>query len=154
MRYVFKLQALLNYKDRLKEIAEQELAREIAAWTAARKRLEELEATREACIAELKTKRERGMGVPQYILYFDYLQALSGQIALQERLVENLNEAVLQCRTKLLKISREHKVLERIKEKDLVNFKKSLMKLEEKENDETVILRYSQKGLISKGTNT
>ncbi len=141
MKYTFKLEPLLNYKKRLEEVAQQALAKKIAELAAARQAMERLQAARQEYLREIMKTRGQGIPAPQYLLYVDYLKTLERKIERQVEEIQGLDQAVAVARQKLLQVSREKKTIEKVRERDFRAFMQEAARLEQKQNDELVILR-------------
>ncbi|MEW6326152.1 MAG: flagellar export protein FliJ [Thermodesulfobacteriota bacterium] len=151
MRYSFKFEALLNYKKRLEEVAQQVLAQKMTELAEAEQKLDQLKTREEECLAELIEKRIKGIPVARHLLYINYLNLLAKDIAMHEEVVQALIRAVEEARQKLLKSSREKKMIEKLKKKDFDAFTQELIRLEQKENDELVLIRRQTKDAFSEG---
>lgn len=64
------------------------------------------------------------------------IMMLGGRVKLMERAVDNLREEMNDKRFELIEASREHKVMGKLKEKSMVNYKKYLRKIEVNSFDE------------------
>ncbi|MFH1147174.1 MAG: flagellar export protein FliJ [Pseudomonadota bacterium] len=144
MRYNFKLEPLLNYRTRLEEIAQQALAERLSELSAAEKKLAMLRKQQAECLAETTRKRPEGILVGHFLFYVDYLKVLAIAIENQAAEIEGVNKEVVRARQKLLTKSREKKVIERVKEKDFAAFTHEMQRLEQKDNDDLVVLRYKK----------
>jgi flagellar FliJ protein len=152
MRYSFKFETLLNYKKRLEEVAQQFLAQKMTEWAEAEQKLNRLRTREEGCLFELIEKRTKGIPAARHLLYINYLNLLAKDIAIQEEVVQSLTRAVEEARQKLIKLSREKKMIEKLKKKDFDAFTQEMIHLEQKENDELVLIRRQAKDVFSEGT--
>lgn len=146
MQYNFKLEPLLNYRTRLEEIAQQELAERLSELAAAEKKLAMLRDQQAECLGEMTKKRTEGILVGQFLFYVDYLKVLAVAIENQTAEIQRINQEIVRARQKLLTKSREKKIIERVKEKDYAAFTHEMQRLEQKANDDLVVLRH-KKGL-------
>src|SRR4030042_478200 len=151
MRYSFKFETLLNYKKRLEEVAQQVLAQKMTERAEAEQKLNRLRTREEECLFELIEKRTKGIPAAQHLLYINYLNLLAKDIAIQEEVVQSLTRAVEEARQKLIKLSREKKMIEKLKKKDFDAFTQEMIRLEQKENDELVLIRRRAKDVFSEG---
>lgn len=152
MRYSFKFETLLNYKKRLEEVAQQVLAQKMTERAEAEQKLNRLKTRGEKCLFELIKKRAKGIPAAQHLLYINYLNLLAKDIAIQEEVAQALARAVEEARQKLLKLSREKKMIEKLKKKDFNAFTQEMIRVEQKENDELVLIRRRAKDVFSEGT--
>jgi flagellar FliJ protein len=152
MRYSFKFETLLNYKKRLEEVAQQVLAQKMTERAEAEQKLNRLRTREEECLFELMEKRTKGIPAAQHLLYINYLNLLAKDIAIQEEVVQSLTRAVEEARQKLIKLSREKKMIEKLKKKDFDAFTQEMIRLEQKENDELVLIRRRAKDVFLEGT--
>ena len=119
MAYKFKFEALLSYRQHLKEMAEVELSLE-------QRRLKEnrdlLNSIREDL---LETNRDLALGLkdklpsPFIKNYSEYMSAQEIRMTLQEVEIIKSDERVREKREALLKKAKEYKVIEKLKEKDI-----------------------------------
>lgn len=151
MRYSFKFETLLNYKKRLEEVAQQVLAQKMTERAEAEQKLNRLKTRKGECLFELIEKRTKGIPAAQHLLYINYLNLLAKDIAIQEEVVRALTRAVEEARQKLLKLSREKKMIEKLKKKDFNAFTQEIIRMEQKENDELVLTRRQAKDMLSEG---
>ncbi len=141
MRYSFKFESLLNYKKRLEEVAQQVLAQRMTKLVEAENKLTRLKTQEEEYLLDLVKKRTEGIYAARYLLYINFLDSLAKNIDRQEAIVRELRQAASEARQRLLQLSRERKVVEKLKEKDFDAFGKEVARLEQKENDELVLIR-------------
>ena len=76
--------------------------------------------------------------------YSDYLKGLEDQIARIEKAVDRCRRVVNEKRTALLTKTKECKMIEKLKEKDLQKWKEKQRLLEQKALDETAIMRHGR----------
>ncbi len=151
MLYVFKLEALLNYRKRLEELAQQVLAQKIAALAEAQQQLDRLKMQERQCLFELMKRRTEGIPAAYYVLYTEYLDALARDIERQQMEVVQRNKAVTQARQKLIELSKQTKMIEKIKEKDLAAVRRETARLEQKESDDLAVMRRHRTTVLSEG---
>jgi flagellar protein FliJ len=73
----------------------------------------------------------------------NYTEKMRQEIELQTKKIAQLNETVRQHREKLLEITKDKKVLEKLKDKKYEEFKKKLRSLEQKFMDEVSTCAYA-----------
>jgi len=143
--FAFKYASLLNYRKHLKEIAE-------VAFSKAQSELRLQEMVLEACRDQLK-KGTRSLGVSlkrkmssdDLKAYLDYLNGLNDKIGSQQEAVERCQAVVTEKRAALLTRTKEYRMIEKLKEKDLQKWKEKQRLLEQKTMDETAIMRHGRR---------
>ena len=145
MAFGFKYESLLNYRQHLKEIAE-------VAFSKAQSELRHQEMVLEACREQLNEySRSLGVSLKKKISsddlksYIDYLNGLRDKIGSQQEVVERCQVVVNEKRTTLLARTKEYRMIEKLKEKDLQKWKEKQRLLEQKTMDETAIMRHGRR---------
>jgi flagellar FliJ protein len=142
LRFSFALQTLLNWKKSLEELSQLRLAEKTK-----RLRIKEeeiLRLTRERSFYEedLRGKIREGIKAGEFLIYKGYADT-SYQVLLSKgeekgRIIEEVEGE----RRNLLTLSKEKKIVEKLREKRLKRFLYEIETSEEKKNDEMVVLRY------------
>lgn len=142
MRFVFKLQALLNWKKNLEELSQMKLAEKLKQLRSEEEEIQRIINQRLTYEQELKEKSIQGVEAAEYLTYQHYFEKSYKDLLCREEKKElTLGEIELE-REKLIGLTKQKKILENLKEK---RFKKFMYHLEQEErgkNDERVITRY------------
>ncbi len=141
MRFRFRFETLLRLRRQEEEMIRHELAQAMAEW-------EQLTEKITRARLELKEEMERLKG---NLLWAQEVQDLG--LGLDSRLanIEILEEArrqlarkIEETRERLIEASKRRKILERLRERDLLAFRKEQEALWQKEIDELVVLRHGR----------
>ena len=144
MAFAFRYEALLSYKQHLKEKAEIELSLSQRRLRQCRELLKEYEEglwqTGSDLGTDLKTK------LPSHLVknYSDYMESLKAKIELQEMEIIKAEKVVAEKLNNLLARTKQCKIFEKLKEKDFQKWKHQQYLLEQKETNETAVLRYGK----------
>jgi len=142
MRFVFKFQALLNWKKNLEELSQMRLAEKLKQLRAEEEEIQRLITHRSAYGQELKEKSVQGLKVGEYLSYQDYFEkSYEDLLCREERKMMTLREIEAE-REKLLAFTKQRKILEKLKENRLKKFSYQLEREDRLRNDERVISRH------------
>jgi flagellar FliJ protein len=142
MRFPFSLQPLLDWKRNLEEVAQIRLTGKITLLKGQEKEIERLTLKRLAYEEELRNKISQGITGREYVLYKQFAEESSADLKIKEQKKRETVQEIERDREKLIQVSKEKKVLERLKEKKQKSFLYQMEKGEQKRNDEMVITRY------------
>jgi flagellar FliJ protein len=142
MRFPFSLQPLLDWKRNLEEVAQIRLTGKVTLLKAQEKEIERLTLKRLAYEEELRNKISQGITGGAYVLYKQFAEESRADLNIKERKKKETVQEIERDREKLIQLSKEKKVLERLKEKKQKSFSYQMEKGEQKRNDEMVITRY------------
>jgi flagellar export protein FliJ len=84
MRFVFKLQALLNWKRNLEELAQMRLAEKIKDLKTQEEEIQNLRNQRTAYAKEINEKSLRGLKAGEYLTYQHYFEESYSDLILKE----------------------------------------------------------------------
>jgi len=142
MRFVFKFQALLNWKKNLEELSQMRLAEKLKQLRAEEEEIQRLITHRSAYGQELKEKSVQGLKVGEYLSYQDYFEkSYEDLLCREERKMMTFREIEAE-REKLLAFTKQRKILEKLKENRLKKFSYQLEREDRLRNDERVISRH------------
>jgi flagellar FliJ protein len=141
MRFPFSLQPLLDWKRNLEEVAQIRLAAKTTLLKAQEEEIERLTLSRLAREEELRKKISRGIPAPEYVLYKRFAEESLAELRIRENQKRETLREIEKDREKLVQLSKEKKILERLKEKKRKAFLYEAEKNEQKKNDEMVIIR-------------
>jgi flagellar FliJ protein len=146
MPFLFRFETLLGLRQSLEELAQQNLARELAVLAGQQRRLEELRLLRRSLIAEFEEKKHRLLAAPLFSFYMEAISVREQEIAAGRLLVQDQQQMVQQKRLELTERVRERKVLEKTREKDRQRFIREQLHKEQMEADEQMVLRFGRQG--------
>ena len=142
MAFVFKLQGLLNWKKNLEELSQMRLAEKLKQLQVEEEEIQGLIEQRSAYYLELQEKSVRGLKAAEYLIYQHYFErSLQDLLLREEKKKITLREAEAE-REKLVALTKQRKILEKLKEKRLKKFMYESEREERSKNDERVISRY------------
>jgi flagellar protein FliJ len=141
----FPWQTLLNWKRNLEELSQMRLAAKAGQLQKEEERIQVLAARRRATEEEVSKKAQRGIRADEFALYKEFAEV--SRLDLQKR--EERRRITLREmedeRDALIRVTKEKKILEKLKEKKLKDFVEEEEKSEQKYNDERVTLRYRKR---------
>lgn len=144
MAYRFRLQAVLNYRRNLEELAQQQLVDAEGLLARRQARLGEMEEELAGAIAAFEERKQRSMPAPLYALHVQGLEQREREIAAQRQLIAAQQQAVAQARAELLTRVQERKIMEKAREKDQTRYLQEELRKEQKELDEQMVLRFKR----------
>jgi len=140
--YRFRLEAVLNYRRNLEELAQQALVEAEGLLARHLARLTELEDDLAQAIAAFEERKQRSMPAPLYALHAQGIEQREREIASQQQLVASQQLAVSKARDELLTRVQERKIMEKAREKDQANYLHEQLRKEQNEMDEQMVLRF------------
>ena len=143
--FTFRLQTVLEHKQRLEELAQLEHARAQAAQVNEERSLDQLKDAETQGFSELERQRFDGrLDIEALQLGMRYLDSLKVQITRQAQVVERVRKATEVKRDLLVAAMQERKALERLREKQLKDFMQEQARRELAEQDEMVVMRHTR----------
>ncbi len=144
-KFVYKMQSLLNIKLKLEEQAKNEFAAAQAALREEEEKLRILYDRREGYLEEGRNLRRENMNVKDLRANTEAIERIGDFIELQKLEIQKAEAVVEKAREKLVEAQKERKTQEKLREKAFDAFLLEIKKEENKEVDELVSYRYSQK---------
>lgn len=144
MAFKFRYEALLSYRGHLKDRAEIEVSRCRQSLNEARKRLAFLKNEFHRSDAVLHEDLTKSITADELKMYSDYLTGLKEKIERQSFEVSQQEISLKKKREALLKRTKEYKVMEKLKEKDVKKWQENQSQLEQKRLNEMNILRHDR----------
>jgi flagellar protein FliJ len=142
MRFTFPFEALLNMKKNLEELSQMRLAKKMAQL---REQEEGIERVTEEILSNeeaLRARIEQGMTASEYMVYKLYEQERYETLQLKQEAKKQTIEEIEAEQQVLVRLMKERKMFERLKEKQWKKFQYEMERLDQKNNDEMVITRY------------
>ena len=143
--YQFKLQSLLKHRRHQEEICQKEMAEAQRNLTDAQEKLRCLKKIKRENIQKLQARQKELHNVSSIIISINYIEKLSRGVAAQMEQVGRASEKVTQKRHHLIAIMKKRKMLEKLKEKDRLEYQQKMMQAERKINDEVAATRHIRK---------
>lgn len=145
MVYQFKLEALRKYRQHQEEIEQKKLAEAQRNLETALNQLSAHLARRERTEEDMQKCQQQSATGQQILVYLQFLQKLTGDIADQQEKVAQLRKACDLAREDVLEAMKKRKALEKLKEKGLKRHLEHLDHEEEKFINEMAISRFTIK---------
>jgi flagellar FliJ protein len=142
MRFVFKLQALLNWKKNLEELSQMRLADRLKYLQTQEEEIQNLRNQRSAYAQEMNERSLRGLKAGEYLTYQQYFEKSYKDLILKEEKKKHTIREIEMEREKLIAFTKQRKILEKLKEKKLERFMYQAEREEQIKNDERAIRRY------------
>lgn len=142
MAYHYKLETLLRIRRNFEEQCQQKLAHELFVLENHKNFLDELKAQRQGLVDKLDILKSQVVSVPMYSFYVDAITNKDRQIVFQNRAIKVQEGVVAEVRKELLEKVKKRKVVERLKEKDFMAYEKEMLRKEQVESDDQVIMRF------------
>lgn len=144
-KFIFKLETVLNVKERREEQLKHELMK-----------LQALKIQEEQLLGEVKEKRayisrqksdenKQGTDIQNLIYFEQYLGVLLKKIDDTKKSIKVLEEKADIKRVEVVEASREKKVFEKLKEKQFGEFQRIVIQNEQKVLDEMAVTRFNRK---------
>ena len=143
--YRFKLQSLLKHRRHQEEICQKEMAEAQRDLTDAQEKLRRLKKDKRENIQKLQARQKELHNASTIIMSINYIEKLSSDLAAQMKQVGKASEKVTQKRLNLIAIMKKRKTLEKLKEKDRLEYQQKMMQAERKINDEVAATRHIRK---------
>jgi flagellar FliJ protein len=140
--YQFKLQALLNHRRHQEEVCQKELAEAQRDLSDAKEKLNSIKKDKRDNIQKLQARQSERHNTSKILIFINYIRQLSINIDTQLRHVRHASQNVTEKRDNLIAIMKERKTLEKLKEKEWLEYQRNMMQAERKFNDEVAATRH------------
>ncbi|MBN1847721.1 MAG: flagellar export protein FliJ [Deltaproteobacteria bacterium] len=145
MGFKFRYETLLSYRQHLKEKAVIDFAQAQQQLRDCRNGLEALNHKRFAMMSLMESDLKEKLSSNELKNYSHFMNALEDQIISHEEEIARWEKIVQEKMAILLEKSKQHKVIEKLKEKDLAKWTRHQNLLEQKAMNETAIIRYGKR---------
>ena len=142
----FTLETVLSYRQRLEDIAKNNLAKARQAEESAQAQLADQQRNYEKLVALIDRVQREGIGISELIHHEDHLTYVKNRIVAIEKDLKKKREHVSRTRQELLRKSRERQVMEKLKERQNSAWKQYLNKKEAAILDEIAIIFHNKHG--------
>jgi flagellar FliJ protein len=140
--YQFKLQALLNHRRHQEEVCQKELAEAQRDLSDAQRKLENIKKDKGDNIQKLQARQTERHNASKILIFINYIEQLSRDLDTQAQQVDHASQHVTEKRDNLIAIMKKRKTLEKLKEKQWLEYQQNMMKAERKFNDEIAATRH------------
>ncbi len=145
-KYTYKLQTLINIKEKLEEQKKNELAVQNNKLNIEKSTLDSLYLELSDVLEEQEKKQSSKLNSFQIRQYIQYTNKIKLEIEEQIIVVEKEEKIKEKIRLELLEYTKAKKSLEKLKEKDYENYLEEEKRIEQKIVDEIVSYKYNSKG--------
>ena len=142
MRFTFSLQALLNWKRSLEEYSQLKLSEMATRLRAKEEEIERLTLKRLSYEQKLREKVVQGILAGEFTLYRQFGEESRKDLLSQEERKRTILREMDRERVKLLALTKEKRILEKLKGKQLRKFMYETDRADQKAIDEMTILKY------------
>ena len=140
----FKLETVLQHRRRIEEDCQRKLAAALADLAIEKRGLAGIENSRDQGREEFQQKLKSNMTASEVLLYRRYLDQLAFDIADQKRKVAAAAQLFEKRRTELIAALKKRKVLDRLKEKQMIAAAKKGLKQERDFMNEMAVIRHAR----------
>jgi len=145
-KFEFRFQTVLEKQRNEEERFRKQLAHLSHAMETQKQRLAHIDAQKDDCEEELRGLIRRGGNVAQAMLFQVYLGKLSEDMAKQEEVVANVSKKTEEKRQELVEAAKQRQIMEKLLERDRLDFTLRLEKTEQKYLDELALNKYVREG--------
>ncbi len=132
----FKLQSVLNYRQRLEDQAQQVLARTLQHQVKLQEQIAQCRQQLDSCAAEVQRRQQEGLSIAELTMYEDQIRHLRQLQVRYHGQLKKLNDQIDRERAALLTAARERQVMEKLKEKQEAEYRRELDRKEREMLDE------------------
>ena len=139
--YRFRLDRVLNYRQRRKELLEQDFQETKRILEEAEEQLQQLKKSYQTLDDQLTDTRETGVLSEELQALSRYRHSLEQRVAIQQNLVAERRAVLMKKRQALLRAYQETRVLEKMRERDWRRYQQKLGRQEQQFLDELAVMR-------------
>lgn len=143
MKFKFRLQSVLEQRERRETLAQQTFAESQAALTRAGVLLGEMREVRQALLEELCRRRAGAFDAFETRLYQDYMQVITQSIAEQEGYLRDLTTSCEANKLHLVGTARDRQALVSVRDRHQQAHKTSALRAEQGVMDELATTRFN-----------
>lgn len=137
-RFVFRLQKVLDYRERIEDIKKQAFVKSRFEYLTEKKKLDDLENK----LDDLMSCPSPGNTAFSYIARYNYMTLLEERIEDQAKITSMHEEKMNQKKQEFEASQKDRKVLDKLKERARSDYNFNMDKLEQKQNDEFALYSY------------
>jgi len=132
----FKLQSVLNYRQRLEDQAQQVLTQTLQRQVQLQEQISQCQLQLNACDAEVQRRQREGLTIMELAMFEDQIRHLRQLMVGYHSQLVKLKGQIESEREALLKAARERQVMEKLKEKQEAEYRRELDRKEREMLDE------------------
>lgn len=145
MRFSFRLQSLLNWKESREEASQTRLARKHHLLERQKKEIQELADRREENDRGLRKRMGKGLFAREYMVHKQFNEESYQNLVQMESNQNQIEQEIMEERNHLTGLMKERKILEKLKEKRFKTFLNQMGRLEQKDLDEMATRAYCRR---------
>lgn len=146
MAFKFRLQAVLEHREYLEDLARHEFASQLAKQQQCKVHIAWLEGEHARARAELQERELSGMQARDFVLANEYVTVLRLQAMREQARLPLLESNTNEARQKLVAAARERKTMEALKKKHRAAWEREQLLMEQRLLDEAAINAYYRRG--------
>ncbi|OGP33665.1 MAG: flagellar export protein FliJ [Deltaproteobacteria bacterium GWC2_56_8] len=143
-KFVFKLEPLFEYRERLKELSQKEFGEALKRLEDEETKLSDLKGLYKKSSSDIDALKENGAPFDEIELSYSYVVGLKRHIAGQEQCIAECRRSLEAKRGELLEASKKTKVMEIMKEKSRLSYNEKANKDEQKATDDLTTSRFKR----------
>ncbi|MCB2214703.1 MAG: flagellar export protein FliJ [Desulfobulbaceae bacterium] len=141
----FSLDTVLNHRKRLLNLARGRFAEAQSEYNTVKLQVEQCVAERSGLIDTLAERQRDGIDIDEHVRFANRIDLLKTELERLQRRLQKKHEIVLRERQHLLQKSKEHQVLQRLKQRQDAQWRQYLERNEAKALDEVAIMANTRK---------
>ena len=146
-RFTFKLEALLNYKRHLEQVARREMAVVAEHVNRTEAKIQTLRQNRHGAVDTLDDMVEKGINATEFKRHHGFIAAVERMIMDERRNKAELEKRLNEKRIALRQRTIEKKAIERLKEKQAEAYLKEMLREEQKGLDEISAIKTAREAM-------
>lgn len=143
-KFKFKLQPVLHHRRKKEDIFKKELADIKRLFEIEKSVLEDLEKRLANLHTELREKQRSSLDSSEAVAYSNYIDRVERDIEMQAIKLTEIAGEVRRAQERLIKASKDKKILEKLYDKQYEEFKKELERIEQGLIDEIATIRHNR----------
>lgn len=147
--YTFRFETVLRLRKRKEDELQQELAGIRMRYETEKRSLEERMGLQKEIAEKFRGRAVGPVDPSEGIIYSLYLARLSRDIAQITRLLREISIEMEEARRRLVTASQERRIMERLKDKEIMEYKEGVFRREQGFLDEIGMIRYARRWLDS-----
>lgn len=145
MAFRFRLQAVLQHREYLEEMARHEFAAELAKQNQCEQHIAWLEEEHTRAREVMEQREIKGMPAKDFILANEYATVLRLQAMREQARLPMLRAKTSQAREKLVEATRDKKAMESLKKKHRARWEQDQLRMEQKILDEAAVSAFARR---------
>ena len=151
-KFDFKLQGVLDLIKMKEDLLGQDLAKLLREIMAEKNKLEIFNSDYNGTRVRLEEELTENLDLKKISFFNDYLRFLVGEIKNKKKMVSLMEEVIAIKRKELEKVMKDKNVMDKLKDKKLIEYKSDVLKQEQKVIDEIGTQRFIyKKGVMGSG---